>query len=51
MASYYGRPDLIWIPITDVEPLRVAIAHMDRNPDPLVAEFTALVRELAAAGR
>lgn len=26
MARYYARPDLSWVPLTDVEPLRVVLA-------------------------
>ncbi len=47
MASYYGRPDLRWIPISDVEPLQVALAWMEPGP-PLVLEFAAVVRRLAS---
>ena len=40
MASFYGRPDLHWIPIDDVEPLRVALAWMQPG-SLLVDEFAA----------
>ena len=46
MGSFYGRPDLCWIPIDDIEPLRVALAWM-RPGSPLVSEFAAVVRKLA----
>jgi DNA-binding transcriptional LysR family regulator len=47
MAQYYARPDLSWIPLTDVEPLRVALAWADGVDDPLVQGFAHVVRELA----
>jgi DNA-binding transcriptional LysR family regulator len=47
MRSYYGRPDVRWVPVTDIEPLRVAIARMRHRADPLALEFTALVQELS----
>jgi DNA-binding transcriptional LysR family regulator len=49
MARYYGRPDLAWVPITDVEPMRVALAWAEGAESPLVAGFAAVVRELACA--
>jgi hypothetical protein len=42
MASFYGRPDLHWIPIDDVDPLRVALAWMQPG-SLLVDEFAASV--------
>jgi DNA-binding transcriptional LysR family regulator len=47
MASFYARPDLAWVPLTDVEPLRVALAWPEQTSDPLVAGFVQVVRELA----
>jgi DNA-binding transcriptional LysR family regulator len=47
MASYYARPDLVWIPLTDVPPLRVALAWPEGSASPVVRGFTAVVRELA----
>jgi DNA-binding transcriptional LysR family regulator len=47
ITEYYGRPDLTWVPITDVDPLRIALAWRERETSPLVAAFTAVVRELA----
>ena len=49
MARYYARPDLAWVPITDVEPMRVALAWVEGAESPLVAGFAAVVRELACA--
>ncbi len=47
MAEYYRHPDLVWLPITDVEPLRVALAWPRDTVNPLVASFVRVVRELA----
>ncbi|WP_405844869.1 LysR family transcriptional regulator [Streptomyces platensis] len=51
MALYYARPDMSWVPLTDVEPLRVALAWYDGASSPLVRGFAEVVRELAAALR
>jgi len=48
MASFYARPDLAWVPLTDVEPLQVALAWPEQTTDPLVAGFVQVVRELTA---
>lgn len=48
MTEFYGRPDLSWVPITDIEPLRIALAWRERDASPLVAAFAAIVRELRA---
>ncbi|MCO5972948.1 LysR family transcriptional regulator [Actinoallomurus soli] len=50
MARYYARPDLAWVPLTDVEPLRVALAWPEGTESPLVHGFAGVVRELAAPG-
>ncbi|MGW0517620.1 LysR family transcriptional regulator [Crossiella sp. NPDC003009] len=40
MARFYAHPDLVWRPITDVEPLRIALAWpQDRSGDPLLRAF------------
>jgi hypothetical protein len=41
------RPDLAWVPITDVDPLRIVLAWCQRDSSPLLAAFAAVVRELA----
>ena len=46
MTTFYARPDLAWVPITDIDPLRIALAWREREADPLVAAFAAVVREL-----
>ena len=46
MARYYARPDIVWLPLTDVEPLRVALAWTDNADNSLVRGFADVVREL-----
>jgi len=48
MTAFYARPDLCWVPITDVDPLRIALAWRERDVSPLIAAFAAIVRELSA---
>jgi DNA-binding transcriptional LysR family regulator len=48
MAAYYARPDLSWQPITDVPPLRIALAWPVNSRNSLVARFAAVVRELSS---
>ncbi|MGK4585751.1 LysR family transcriptional regulator [Kitasatospora sp. HPMI-4] len=48
MTRYYARPDLAWVPLTDVEPLRVVLAWSAGTDNPLVLGFAEVVRELAA---
>jgi DNA-binding transcriptional LysR family regulator len=45
MTEYYARPDLVWVPLTDVDPLRIALAWRERSA--LVEAYAAIVRELA----
>jgi DNA-binding transcriptional LysR family regulator len=47
MTEYYARPDLAWIRISDVDPLRIALARRERDDSPLVRAFAEVVRELA----
>jgi DNA-binding transcriptional LysR family regulator len=47
MTEFYARPDLAWIPIEDVDPLRIVLAWRERDASPLVAAFAAVVEELA----
>ncbi len=43
MTTYYAHPDLTWRPITDIEPLRIAVAWSRNNTSPLVETFVATV--------
>ncbi|MEU8356286.1 LysR family transcriptional regulator [Nonomuraea sp. NPDC048882] len=47
MAEYYAHPELKWLPITDIEPLRIALAWPPGTINPLVGEFVRIVREVA----
>ncbi len=46
MTTFYARPDVVWVPLVDVDPLRIAVAWRARDASPLVAGFVAVVREL-----
>jgi DNA-binding transcriptional LysR family regulator len=46
MARYYARPDIVWLPLTDVEPLRVALAWPQGADTPLVRAFAEVVRQV-----
>jgi DNA-binding transcriptional LysR family regulator len=48
MTEFYRRPDLTWLPITDIDPLRIALAWRPNEPSPLVAAFADVVHELTA---
>jgi DNA-binding transcriptional LysR family regulator len=45
MATHYARPDLAWVPIDDIEPLRIAVARRRGDDSPLVAAFFETARE------
>ena len=49
MTQFYARPDLVWVPILDIDPLRVALAWPSGEAAPLVLAFATIVRELAGA--
>lgn len=51
MVAFYRRSDLAWIPITDVEPLRIALGWLEGAQPRAVEAFAAVVRELADARR
>jgi len=46
MTEFYARPDVVWVPIVDIDPLRIALAWRERDATPLVAAFAGIVREL-----
>ncbi|MEA2125310.1 MAG: hypothetical protein QOI80_2092 [Solirubrobacteraceae bacterium] len=48
LTEFYARPDLRWVPITDIEPLRITLAWRTGESSPLVRAFADVVRELAA---
>jgi DNA-binding transcriptional LysR family regulator len=47
VTEFYRRPDLAWVPISDVEPLRIALGWRADETSPLVSAFAEIVRELA----
>jgi DNA-binding transcriptional LysR family regulator len=47
MSHFYSRPDLAWRPLVDAEPLRVAIAWPSASTSRAVAEYLAVVQDLA----
>jgi len=51
MVAFYRRPDLAWVPITNVEPLRIALGWLQGRQTPLVEAFAEVVRQVAAERR
>ncbi|HEY2657547.1 MAG TPA: LysR family transcriptional regulator [Solirubrobacteraceae bacterium] len=49
MATHYARPDLAWVPISDIEPLRIGLCWRRGDDSALVSSFAAVTRDLAAA--
>jgi DNA-binding transcriptional LysR family regulator len=49
MATHYARPDLAWVLIADIEPLRIALCWRRGDDSTLVSSFARVTRELAAA--
>jgi DNA-binding transcriptional LysR family regulator len=47
MVAFYRRADLAWIPIVDIEPLRIALGWLHGRDTPVVAAFAQVVREVA----
>jgi DNA-binding transcriptional LysR family regulator len=41
-ASYYHRPDVVWVPLTDIAPNEVRLAWVSARRTPLIAEFVQL---------
>ncbi|HZA12128.1 LysR family transcriptional regulator [Mycobacterium sp.] len=41
-ATYYQRPDVAWMPITDIPPNEVRLAWVSTRRNPLIAEFVQL---------
>lgn len=48
MATHYARPDLAWVPIADIEPLRIALCWRRGDDSALVSSFARVTRDLAA---
>ncbi|WP_407561109.1 LysR family transcriptional regulator [Streptomyces sp. 184] len=45
MTTYYTHPELVWRPVRDIEPLRIAVAWPRERTSPPVADFLAAVGE------
>jgi DNA-binding transcriptional LysR family regulator len=50
MAEFYRHPDLVWLPISDIEPLRIVLAWPREEVNPLAGQFVRVVRDLVHAG-
>jgi DNA-binding transcriptional LysR family regulator len=49
MAAFYRRPEIVWVPLTGVDPLRIELAW-DREADsPLVEAFVRVAGRVARA--
>ena len=48
-ATYFSRPRLAWLPVTDAPPFRLAVAWMRNNRPALLDGFVERCRELADA--
>jgi DNA-binding transcriptional LysR family regulator len=49
MATHYSRPDLVWVPIADIEPLHIALCWRRGDDSALVSSFARVTRDFAAA--
>jgi DNA-binding transcriptional LysR family regulator len=45
-ALYYSRPDIVWVPLVDVEPLRIELAWDPDSSNPAVAAYVAIARKV-----
>jgi DNA-binding transcriptional LysR family regulator len=50
MTTFYAHPDLTWRPITDIEPLRIALAWPRATVRPQVNAYVECVRSVARTG-
>jgi LysR family transcriptional regulator, benzoate and cis,cis-muconate-responsive activator of ben and cat genes len=48
ISRYYAWPDVAFVPLVDAAPATLAIARRRGESDPILDEFTALAREIAA---
>jgi len=48
IITFYRRPDIAWIPITDIEPLRVAFGYRANDHRPLVRSFADIITQMLA---
>ncbi|NUU23982.1 MAG: LysR family transcriptional regulator [Streptomycetaceae bacterium] len=46
MGAFYARPDIVWVPLVDTEPLRIDLAWDPAAAGPLVDAFVAAARDV-----
>jgi DNA-binding transcriptional LysR family regulator len=46
-ALYYSRPDIVWVPLTDIDPLVIDLAWDPSHTNPAVDAYVAIAREYA----
>ncbi|GAA2842375.1 LysR family transcriptional regulator [Crossiella cryophila] len=51
MARFYTHPELTWLPITDIDPLRIALAWPRERADPLLHAFVRAVLDSLGQGQ
>jgi hypothetical protein len=51
VSEYWGHPDIVYIPIADLPPLRSALAWRRRTGDPRLREFVRVARDVLRAAR
>lgn len=48
MAIYYARPDIHWLPIRDIEPLKIAVGWIESScRSPIVSDFIKVLKNIA----
>lgn len=48
MAVYYARPDIRWLPIRDIEPLKIAVGWLESSRrSPFVKDFIKVLKNIA----
>jgi DNA-binding transcriptional LysR family regulator len=47
-ANMFSNPDIVYVPISDLPPLRSALVWPKRNTTPLLGEFVEVAREVAS---
>jgi DNA-binding transcriptional LysR family regulator len=46
VATYYPRPDLVFLPIVDIDPMKIALGWLEGNESQLIESFAEIVREI-----
>jgi DNA-binding transcriptional LysR family regulator len=50
-ATFYTRPDIVHVPISDIGPTHVCLAWDSSRRSPLIAEYAEIAQELAQRSR